>query len=209
MVKTIIIIVIILIWLYIIFRLLRFIGQAIGQTRKDRQMALPEGVYEQLQPAIMAISSWDHESALRYLDQLASSDLDTVTLAWMHGLRAEILKRQGDIEAEIKELTLAIEADPTAHEFHNNLGAAYWRQGRLSEAEQALTAALEIFPHYANAHCNLGSVYEEMGQIEDAAVHYRRALTLAPDDMRAQQGLQRVAGMSESQPDPKLTTPGC
>ena len=156
-------------------------------------MTLPDGVYGHLQPAMQALRSGDDGGALRALDELATGDLDSSTRAWMYGLRAEILKRQGDVEGEIDALILAIEADPTVHEFHNNLGAAYMRQGRLLEAEQALRTAVEVFPRYANAYYNFGAVYERMEQLEDAAVHYRRALALAPDDVRSQRGLQRVA----------------
>ena len=83
----------------------------------------------------------------------------------------------------------ALKANPTAPEYHCNLGLAYRGLLDLKEAEACQRRALELKPEFPEAHNNLGNVLQAQGELDQAAECYRQALKHRPGYAEAHSNL--------------------
>jgi tetratricopeptide (TPR) repeat protein len=86
----------------------------------------------------------------------------------------------------------ALQLEPQAYEFINNLANAYFEQGLLNRAAEAYGRALRMNPELAETRANLGLLYERQGELDLAAQEYQTALKLRPNWERMRLSLQRI-----------------
>ncbi len=84
---------------------------------------------------------------------------------------------QGNVQAALRELAVAIERYPEFAEAHNAMGLLlHLSMGRHEQAERSYREALRIKPAFPEAHNNLGALYMDMGRLDEAEKHLRKAL---------------------------------
>jgi tetratricopeptide (TPR) repeat protein len=97
----------------------------------------------------------------------------------------EILGRTGQFEDAIRELSLAIEGDPSMVLGHYNLGLAYLMTGELEQAERALTTCLTLNPRFEPALFNLARVTQAKGGWELSTRQFEQFLSVKGADAEA------------------------
>ncbi len=102
----------------------------------------------------------DHPGALHLLGMLAA--------------------RAGHAQAGVDLLRRAIAIDPTAAEYHVNLGTLLEPLGKLDEAAAAYRQSIALRPNLPEAHNNLGNVLAARGELAAAESHFREAARLNP-----------------------------
>lgn len=111
------------------------------------------------------IQGKDHASARSLLDELsqfATLDADDLTnRAYMH-------IETGDLQEAVKDMDLALKAQPDHVTALNNRGFAYEQLGRYDEALADLDRAISINPDHAFAHNNRGLVKVRTGDMAGA-----------------------------------------
>jgi tetratricopeptide (TPR) repeat protein len=95
-----------------------------------------------------------------------------------HYKYAEALIAVDDHEGAARELKLAIDARPEAHEALYRMASAQDRLGRHEEAAEALKKALELQPDEIVYHQSLGFTFESMGRRKEAIKCFKAALDL-------------------------------
>jgi DNA-binding response OmpR family regulator len=90
--------------------------------------------------------------------------------------------RDGDIDGAIVHLARGIEADPSSHQLHYQLGILYGRQGKIYQAIQELETALEIEPGDFATLRGLGQLYEHAGFPMKAVEMWERAANVSTDE---------------------------
>lgn len=86
----------------------------------------------------------------------------------------------------------AIEINPLASTYHNNLANALKACGDRVRAEAGYRQAVVLDRKNAEAHANLGQFLEEQGRPEEAQLSYQAALRCSPTMTVAQVSLARV-----------------
>ena len=109
---------------------------------------------------------------------------------------ANVLLRQGEVEAALGHFAQALVDDPNLAEARYGLGMAYYAKGEAVQALRALEDALEFRPNFAKAHINIGVILAEQHRPQEALHHFRRAVDLDPDDARA--GNNFVTGLARA-----------
>jgi ADP-heptose:LPS heptosyltransferase len=102
---------------------------------------------------------------------------DAVALEYL-GVIASKAHRHDDAE---RLLTRALELNPEAPEFHNNLGLLRHAQADMEQAAACYRRALQLAPDNAAAHNNLGLALYESGRLEAAIASFREAVRLSPE----------------------------
>jgi tetratricopeptide (TPR) repeat protein len=95
------------------------------------------------------------------------------------------LTASGDMQAGIRELTTALELDPSNAQVHVNLGSLYLQSGQDSLAKAEFEKALQSDPWLPEAHNNLGLVLSKADRPDQALDHFRLAADLNPQYMEA------------------------
>ncbi len=85
-----------------------------------------------------------------------------------------------------------------AAEVNVQLGVGYLRQGDFQSAMTKLEKAVQQDPKNVVAHSALGIVYQNMGDMEGAGNSFRRAVSIAPNDPDALNGLAGFLCRNES-----------
>ena len=117
----------------------------------------------------------------------AAGDVDALAL------RAAIRLQQGDADAAIADLRLALREQPERVSAHRLLGRAHLQRGEYGLARAALESALELAPGEAVGYLQLADLNTRMGDAAGAAMVLERLLERQPDNLEAQQALTRVA----------------
>jgi Flp pilus assembly protein TadD len=97
-------------------------------------------------------------------------------------LLAELLESQGELEAALAELTLALRAGSDRFLLLVHRGSLLARTGKPAEAESDLREAIRQRPQDPAGHAELGIALLRRGRAADAARAFQEALRLAPDD---------------------------
>lgn len=84
---------------------------------------------------------------------------------------------KGDMRGALRDLLVAIEADPTLPQAHNALGLVYHALGRPDDALDHYQEAVRLDPGFSQAHNNLGSLLTDLGRYEEAIVHFDKAVS--------------------------------
>jgi Flp pilus assembly protein TadD len=110
----------------------------------------------------------------------------------------------GRVDEAVREVELAVRTHPTDVALRRQAGRIQARAGDLERAVAHLEVALSIAPNDADVSIDLGELEQSRENTADAYVAFRRAQELAPDDIRAVQGLALSAealGFSEEAAD--------
>ncbi|CAN5564969.1 hypothetical protein BH10PLA2_BH10PLA2_36320 [soil metagenome] len=95
---------------------------------------------------------------------------------------------QGDLDGAIKDLTEAIQANPTAGVWFNDRGAAYLEKKDTAKALDDFGAAIKLDPKDALALMNRASLYFSQNDYDKAITDYSAAITLDPKELEAYSG---------------------
>ncbi len=101
--------------------------------------------------------------------------------AELHFQLAELLYREGEIEAARERYYAAIEIDDSFVEARANLGCVLHETGRSDLAVAAFRGALALHEDYADVHYHLARVLDELNHRSDASYHWQRFVELAPE----------------------------
>jgi DNA-binding winged helix-turn-helix (wHTH) protein/TolB-like protein len=85
-----------------------------------------------------------------------------------HHWYATLLSIRGEFDSAKSEMHMALELDPSSHNFLADLGQLYYFSGDYAEAESYCLRALQIYPDFAFAHEYLHYIYLKTGQHEKA-----------------------------------------
>jgi serine/threonine-protein kinase len=94
--------------------------------------------------------------------------------------RANLLRRQGDLDGAIAGYREAIRLGPGFAVLHRNLGRALSAGGRSEEALAAFREALRLDPEDPETHHDLGASAFGRGDVDGAVRHLAEAVRLAP-----------------------------
>ncbi|MGD0461134.1 MAG: tetratricopeptide repeat protein [Tepidisphaeraceae bacterium] len=95
-------------------------------------------------------------------------------------LLGSLAHQAGKFDIACDLLNQAILLNPTAADYHLNLGVVLTAQARLAEAVTAFRKALALRPQHVG-YLNLGIALSQMGQLDSAVTAYREALALEPN----------------------------
>jgi tetratricopeptide (TPR) repeat protein len=115
----------------------------------------------------------------------------------LHNLSMYLTELNMSLDEALEAAKLAVEADPSRANRHQQLGWVHIKRGELDAAEAPTRRALELFPDPANkADCweNLALIFEKRGDIEGAKAALRKALELVPGSKSALETLKRIGG---------------
>jgi tetratricopeptide (TPR) repeat protein len=110
-------------------------------------------------------------------------------------MKAERLKKMGDLQGSERLYRRLVEIDPNFVLAHNELGYLTMQRGRFAEAEDCFTFYRFIAPDQANPHDSLGELYIIQGRYEEAELSLETALRIKPDFMQSYVHLMMVRGL--------------
>lgn len=99
----------------------------------------------------------------------------------MHNSLGVALKRNGDLDAAVREYRAALAIKPDFAEARNNLGLALGNQGDLDAEIGEYRKALAIKPDLVEARSNLGVALATKGDLDAAIRELRQAVAARPD----------------------------
>jgi tetratricopeptide (TPR) repeat protein len=131
--------------------------------------------------------------------QAASSQRPDIELP--HRLASHALGRLGREQEAIEAAETAVRLAPQLWLTHLRLARALtnvpWRE---EDAARARARVAVLMPDQAKAHLIAGNAHLKSGRPDQAAAAYRRALTAAPDNTRAHDGLARLQAPKRHSP---------
>jgi len=89
------------------------------------------------------------------------------------------LTPRGQLEEALKEMTRAMELEPTSLVMNSFLGATLYFLGRYDDAIEQCRKTIEMDSNFAVAHWHLGLVYQQKGLYEEAISELQKAITLS------------------------------
>ncbi len=95
-------------------------------------------------------------------------------------LLGTVLAAKRDYKSAVESMRKAVESAPNYPDYHNDLGAAYFKAGKYEEAAASFKEAIRLNSGYANAHNNLGLVYRKKRMHLEAEHEIRKAIELDP-----------------------------
>jgi tetratricopeptide (TPR) repeat protein len=125
-------------------------------------------------------------------------------LATPHVALADVLSRQGDLDAAIAHYERALAIDGSRARAGGNLGLALARAGRFEEARPLLEQALAASRYDAKLQAGMAMTFAGLGRQRGAIRHYRNALMLEPGWRLATNDLAWILATSS---DPALRDP--
>jgi tetratricopeptide (TPR) repeat protein/TolB-like protein len=145
------------------------------------QLAPPLDQYARLGDLQIALASDDMgliEEALSGFDSMIEVlGFEFVRFFHVYG-RGRVLELQGDCEQAIIAYGRAIEMQPTAENYHIDVGRCQRKLGDHAAAEASLERTLTVSPYSARARLELAKVYQDMGEADKAIEQLRTALRI-------------------------------
>lgn len=129
------------------------------------------------------------EDARKILDEVLSTHPN---LPELHASLGNLHRVEGRYELAIRELQMAVQADPTDHIFHLRLGLAYEMSGQDTEAVAEYGKVIELQPRYWAGYLDLAVFHHHRGRYQEAAAWLERLIEWAPDHA---QGLATLGGV--------------
>ncbi|MFZ5906875.1 MAG: DUF4388 domain-containing protein [Nitrospirota bacterium] len=103
--------------------------------------------------------------------------------------------RSGDFSGAIDAFRVATKIDSSNARYWSHLSLAFTKiGGGFENAEHASLEAIRNEPGNPDHFVNLGMIYMKEGMKENALKQFRQALTLDPENARAQKGMQKISG---------------
>jgi len=133
---------------------------------------------------------------------LSALGLVTSRQGWHAQMGVKLLDEPGQLDRAIRELELAIRANPSDAASFDNLGLAYVRKNMLNEAARAFERAVALDSTSVSALYNLALLKQKSGDYEGAALLYQKSLSFQPYDPSARFNLglclQRLGRLTEA-----------
>jgi predicted Zn-dependent protease len=136
------------------------------------------------------------ERAAVLLERVTSRDSQNATAQRQLAMN---LERTGDLDGAERAYRKVLEGVPGEHYSRGLLADVLFRQERGDEAVQIMRDGIDATPDAAVLHRGLASLLERTGDISEAVTEYRAYARLAPDQLDAQEMLER-ADRLERQP---------
>jgi len=152
-----------------------------------------------------------HDPTLRALDFFAAGKLEEAEAAfreaiaadpqnaYLHGLLAQVLERQGDLDGAITEAEQAVNAFEGDPDLRLLLGNLLRKADRADEAVAQFQKASELSPYDMTLHLNLYSLYLQMGRKEEADAERERLQEIYELLQRREALQQELQGQGASQ----------
>ena len=105
---------------------------------------------------------------------------------------AELLYRQGEIEAARERYYMAIELDEEFVEARANLGCVLAELGQDELAVSAFQGALEFHTHFPDVHFHLARTLDRLKRSDEAEDHWREFLRMSPESSWAEEARERL-----------------
>jgi predicted O-linked N-acetylglucosamine transferase (SPINDLY family) len=96
-----------------------------------------------------------------------------------------VAMQRGQHDAAIRRIEQAIQANPGAAMYYNNLAYALNSTGRFKEALPTCEQALRLSPDFPEAHYNRGNALQGLGQAREALAAFERTIQLRPGHIDA------------------------
>ncbi len=101
-------------------------------------------------------------------------------------------KNLGLYPQAIHAYKITLDLDRTRHEYHNEMGNAYFLAGEYKEALKAFRKALKLRANSPGLHNNIGKVLSRLHEYDSAEQHLKEAIRLLPDYAEAYHNLATV-----------------
>lgn len=95
-----------------------------------------------------------------------------------------VIDEQFDSVGKYLEHSLALEAKDTLA--RNNLAGVYFKKGEYQKLIEMCRTNIESYPGYQIAYVNMGASYLKLGEYDSAKTVLTKAVSLAPNDKKAQ-----------------------
>jgi len=96
-------------------------------------------------------------------------------------LLGTICAQRGDCEQAIRQIDLALKANPNVAYVHNNRGSALINLHKYDESLSSFDRAIALKPDFAEAHNNRGGALRGLKRFKEALASLDRAITLKQD----------------------------
>lgn len=113
--------------------------------------------------------------------EVGTAALERGTSPELHNALGKAFTMAGQLEAGIRHLKLAVEADPYEESLHYDLGHFYLRQLDFEAATQAFLAGRDYFDKSTAIELGLGIAAYGQRSFSQAVDHFLRASELSPD----------------------------
>jgi tetratricopeptide (TPR) repeat protein len=139
------------------------------------------------------------DSAFIPLAQAASDRAITIapSVAYARAVRGLVYTSTGQHERGIRDLQLALEADPGLVEARRGLAEALEGEGSLDKSEDIYRQQIVQYPQYWNAYEQLGSFQFRHGRYREAEANFLNGLQYAPDNARASSNLAALYALTD------------
>ncbi|MCM8768815.1 MAG: tetratricopeptide repeat protein [Candidatus Omnitrophica bacterium] len=158
---------------------LAFVYQAQGNRETAREQLLSALKEKPDEPELL--KAW--ESLRKYDEKMIFAKRRSESLAYCE--KGNSLREKGDLQAAIKQFTLALEKDRTLALAYYNRGRTYQELGRFEEALDDYTQAIKYNPKESEAWNNRGFLLDKQGKTEEAIRDYSQAVLVDPQNSQA------------------------
>ena len=145
---------------------------------------------EEYRQALFLYRQGDTTRAIRYLEEVAETDVDHISGLMNRGLKLMKEREYGDATNAFLE---AISLCPDYADLRHYLGLCYMRQGMLEIATGQFAKALELNPNFVTAAVNLAIAYEKDGKHDHAIQTLEQIRNSAPENLIASKLLSRLS----------------
>lgn len=145
---------------------------------------------EEYRQALFLYRQGDTTRAIRYLEEVAETDVDHISGLMNNGFKLLKEREYGDATKAFLE---AISLCPDYADLRHYLGLCYMRQGMLELATGQFAKALELNPNFVTAAVNLAIAYEKNGKHGLAIKTLEQIRNAAPENVIASKLLSRLS----------------
>jgi serine/threonine protein kinase/tetratricopeptide (TPR) repeat protein len=103
----------------------------------------------------------------------------------VHAVAGNLYRWEGQYEAAIGELRIAVHADPSNHIYHRLLAIAYYLSAQDSDAIEEFDKTLTLQPRYWAGYIDYAVFKHRRGRFQESATLLERLIQLAPDHAQA------------------------
>jgi tetratricopeptide (TPR) repeat protein len=144
--------------------------------KAQREEPNREVVQALLLEAENAVRNFDRPAAIAKLREALTAGRGN---ALVHVRLGILLRDQGDLQAAVREFTVATELQPNYSDAWRERGIQEARLTKNVQGEDALRKAIELSPNDFDALASLGGILRRTNRLEEAATMYQRAVDVS------------------------------
>lgn len=145
---------------------------------------------EEYRQALLLYRQGDSIQAIRYLEEVAETDVDHISGLMNKGLK---LMKEREYGGATNAFFEAISMCPDYADLRHYLGLCCIRQGMMEVAAGQFAKALELNPNFITAAVNLAIAYEKSGKHDLAIQTLQQIRDSAPENIIASKLLSRLS----------------